>query len=469
MKKSLFCYCLSPILNLYFIWPVFCQNELWIHKYPITTQKPLLTKIDHQTFALSGSACKQGIGCINFTDLYNQEGKKLVQFDWDNYTYDIKQVVLQTMLYDSLLFILFANGKLISINKLTNTVDSSYYNVLGSLREPNARIDKAFAVNEVIYTYGELLKTKCNFHIQYHTRHRAVIYDQPCEAYPLNSIIARLLDGSILATRTENQNTILEKFENSGQNKIFSISIDSLELPQYRLLAYETKSSDLLICYDIESDSMFYTKILRINAIGYLLWSKYIFPGKPNWPYGISYKSYNCAIENPNEEIILGGTEGEFVLGHRGRYLLSKFSKTGTFIWDKYSDVGTEGDEVNSLAFDKYQNLILAGTADISDSELINKIFISKFSTRNFTDPNDKYENIVVYPLPVNQKINVWIQDHHKAPFYLEIIDLTGATIKNETKHTTQFELTLPSTLAKPLFLKIMDSKGIILFLKPLL
>lgn len=351
------------------------QEEFWTIDYPTTSNEPVLTLLDDQKFALTGHLYKLPEGWNTFTDFYTIDGRLIHKLLWGSSRFDKPSVVFQSILQDSLLFLSFQNGRLISINTSSFEVDSSYPNILRCLLDKDLSISQVFKNKEILFFFGYSYKTKCAFEIHYNTVHKTFTYCQPCVNYPQNAILNLLKDRNILATEVEVGKTYVEKI-NSSTNKIsFSIPLDSLFFGIDHLHSYETLSGDIILFYRIESPDRWYSRILRIDPSGNLMWSHYLDPNPSQSLLETSFKYYNTIIETPLEELILGGTEGIINVGHRGKYLLSKYSKNGELIWENSTEIGWENDAIFSMILDKSFNIILAGVADLTDYETPNRIF----------------------------------------------------------------------------------------------
>lgn len=315
------------LCSLFITLKSFCQETIWEKEYPPTSNEPILTKIDDNKFALTGQWFKLPEGWNTFTDFNTIDGRLIHKLLWGSSRFDKPSVVFQSILQDSLLFLSFQNGILISINTSSFEVDSSYPNILRCLLDKDLSINQVFKNNEILFFFGHSYNTKCAFEIHYNTVHKTITYCQPCVNYPQNAILNLLKDRSILATKVEFGKTYVEQI-NSSTNKIsFSIPLDSLYFGIDHLNSYETISGDIILFYRIESPDRWYSRILRIDVSGNLMWSQYLDPTPSQSLLETNFKYFNTIIETPLEELILGGTEGMINVGHIGKYLLSKYSK----------------------------------------------------------------------------------------------------------------------------------------------
>lgn len=434
------------------------QELIWTLEYPATSNEPALTKIDDNHYALTGQLFKLPEGWNIFTDFYTEDGRLINKILWGSSRFEKPGVIFQSIFRDSLLYLAFNNGRLVSINTHSYDVDSSHSNILSCLINKNETINLVFKNGENLFFFGYSYKSKCVFEIHYNTEHKTFTYCQPCVNYPQNAILNLLKDGSIIATKVKYGKTYVEKI-NSHTNKIlFSIPLDSLYFGIEHLHSFETISGDIILYYRIESMNRWYSRIMRIGPSGNLIWSHYLTPEPAQSLFETSIKYYNTLIETPLEELILGGTEGVIDVGHRGKYLLSKYSKNGELIWESTTELGWENDAIFTMAMNKYRDVLIAGVADLTDFETPNKIFFTKIKSQKFRDSTGKYENIVIYPNPFLNDLVVYIPHAHKPPFKIEIFDIYGRTILDETQNKFMICLNIKEAQTKTLILKVTES-----------
>lgn len=448
---------------------LWCQEQIWTHLYPETSNNPLLTKINENTLALSGSQFSLPSGWKTFTEFYSLDGKLIHQIIWESSRFDKPIINFQSLLQDSLLFLLYENGKLLSIHTQTFKVDSSFPNMLNCLLDKEYSISQAFKNKQNLMIVGRHLKSNCMFEIRYNTQYKTFTYCEPCTPYPFNNIIAILKDRSILTARSTQRTTIIEKFTPSNKKYLFSISLDSLSPYENPITTYETNSGDVILFYQIVSASKIYSRTVRLDPTGNIIWSFYQIPEHSGSPFNIPFKYHVTMDETPHEELIFGGTTGSINVGHFGKHIISKYSKKGDLIWEIQTDLGYENDAVFAMTLDKFQNIIIAGVANLTDYETPNRIFLSKFSSQKYRDPTNTYDDIIIYPNPFIDEIRIFIPYIFKPPFKIEIFDLNGKLVFHDQVNVSMICQSLQDFNFKTLLLKITDSSDKLIIQKILI
>lgn len=167
--------------------------------------------------------------------------------------------------------------------------------------------------------------------------------------------------------------------------------------------------------------------LLALNSKGDSLWQK-IYSPNPQYPQGFFFNIFYRIKETLENDFILVGTNGRTSISGSSYIKVSKINALGDIVWEHIQSIKPGINEGKDFLFDDDQNIVVVGTAGVTDYLEPERAFIMKLTNPVIPPKDTSSTELLLFPNPCND--NLTIKNKKNEPIQkIEIYGINGKYI----------------------------------------
>lgn len=385
-------YCILLLLLFVFQTALNSQKLDWIYNYKTVSRAHKINKVSDQVYIVSGYMEHAN---LIFCGLFDSNGQHLKTYTFENRNYS-SSVAFQGVLPNGEIALLLYDGRLMRINPLDYSIDSSLADIQTFFWEP-VTIYQAYLKHDTLCVVG--YNTDANtLYFEYSFYNNSYSNIKGNLKYPYTTIGGFFNDRSMYSLR-KNDSMFFEHFTAPYDKAAVSIRIDTFFTRFQKAILSHTKDYYLI---GMKSDSSINAVICAFDATGQFKWSR-IFRPEIISKDQRHFKWFYDLKETSTGDLFLVGTEGYYIIGPISNSIIIKLDAGGQLIWEQSANFSIQGEASNEIELDSSDNCYVVGTMGLSDYPIPNRAYILKYSNSSVaTNHVNPQEHFKIFPIPAS-------------------------------------------------------------------